>query len=61
VAHEQIIDSIPFPELRDRMILLKDRYSLAEVIHSLFVHSTIHGDDVLQHTNWELHKPWLER
>jgi len=43
------------------MILLKDRYSLPEVIHSLFLNSTIHGDDVMQHENWELHKPWLEK
>jgi len=61
IPHEQIIDSIPFPELRNRMILLKDRYALPEVIHSLFVNSTIHGDDVLSHENWELHRPWLEK
>ncbi|KIO34049.1 hypothetical protein M407DRAFT_166757 [Tulasnella calospora MUT 4182] len=61
VAHEQIIDNIPFPELRDRMILLKERYSLAEVVHTLFMNCTIHGDDVLAHENWELHKPWLEK
>jgi len=61
VPHEQIIDSIPFPEFRDRMILLKDRYLLPEVCHGLFMNCTIHGDDVLQHTNWELHRPFLEK
>ncbi|KAG8955630.1 hypothetical protein FRC04_007621 [Tulasnella sp. 424] len=61
VAHEQIIDNIPLPELRDRMILLKDRYSLAEVVHTLFSNCTIHGDDVLAHENWEVHKTWLEK
>ncbi|KAG8979054.1 hypothetical protein FRC05_009264 [Tulasnella sp. 425] len=58
---EQIIDNIPLPELRDRMILLKDRYSLAEVVHTLFSNCTIHGDDVLAHENWEVHKTWLEK
>ncbi|KAG8907228.1 hypothetical protein FRB99_005052 [Tulasnella sp. 403] len=58
---EQVIDSVPFPELRDRLILLKDRYELPAVLHSMFLNCTIHGDDVLQHTNWEIHKPWMER
>jgi len=43
------------------MILLKDRFSLAEVCHSLVMMTTIHGDDVLQHSNWELHRGWMER
>ncbi|KAG9009145.1 hypothetical protein FRB94_012417 [Tulasnella sp. JGI-2019a] len=61
VPHEQIIDSVPFAELRDRMILLKDRFSLPEVLHQVFLNTTIHGDDILQQSNWELHKPFLER
>ncbi|KAG8966673.1 hypothetical protein FRC03_011508 [Tulasnella sp. 419] len=61
VAHEQIIDAVPFPELRDRLILLKDRFSLPEVMHLLFLYTTIHGDDVLQHGNWEVQKQWMDR
>ncbi|KAG8862309.1 hypothetical protein FRB96_001888 [Tulasnella sp. 330] len=61
IPHEQIIDSVPFADLRDRMILLKDRFSLPDVLHQMFLNATLHGDDILQQSNWELHKPWMER
>ncbi|KAF8520099.1 hypothetical protein JB92DRAFT_2896191 [Gautieria morchelliformis] len=61
VEHEGIIDGIPHPELRNRMILLRGRFNLAECIHSYLGSTSIHGDDVLAHANWEIHEPWLKQ
>ncbi|KAF8528901.1 hypothetical protein BU17DRAFT_73155 [Hysterangium stoloniferum] len=61
VEHEGIIDGIPHPELRNRMILLRGRFNLAECIHKYLTSTTIHGDDVLAHANWEIHEDWLKQ
>ncbi|KAF8592500.1 hypothetical protein K439DRAFT_1625854 [Ramaria rubella] len=61
VEHESIIDGIPHPELRNRMILLRGRFNLADCIHSYLTATTIHGDDVLAHANWEIHESWLKQ
>ena len=74
---EGIIDGIPHPEIRNRMILLRGRmlllllissdganlgrFNLAECIHSYLGSTTIHGDDVLAHANWEIHENWLRQ
>jgi len=61
IEHEGIIDGIPHPDLRNRMILLRGRFNLAECIHQYLTSTTIHGDDVLAHANWEIHEDWLKR
>ncbi|KDQ64743.1 hypothetical protein JAAARDRAFT_64581 [Jaapia argillacea MUCL 33604] len=61
VPHESAIDRIPHPELRDRMILLRGRYDLVDCLHDYRASVTIHGDDVLAHSNWEIGDVWLNR
>ncbi|KAH9844049.1 uncharacterized protein C8Q71DRAFT_26635 [Rhodofomes roseus] len=61
VPHESVIDAIVHPELRDRMILLRGRFDLVDCLHDYRNEVTIHGDDVLAHTNWELSETWLHR
>ncbi|KAG6911677.1 hypothetical protein DXG01_007927 [Tephrocybe rancida] len=51
IPHESVIDGILHAELRDRMILLRNyRRSV-----------TIHGDDVLAHSNWEIGEKFLRQ
>ncbi|KZT12981.1 uncharacterized protein LAESUDRAFT_754012 [Laetiporus sulphureus 93-53] len=61
VPHESVIDAILHPELRDRMILLRGRFDLVDCLHDYRSAVTIHGDDVLAHTNWEISETWLQR
>lgn len=61
IAHEGVIDSILHPELRDRMILLRSRFDLVECLHDYRTAVTIHGDDVLAHSNWEISESWIRR
>ncbi|EJT97594.1 hypothetical protein DACRYDRAFT_111635 [Dacryopinax primogenitus] len=56
-----IIDGIPAPVMRDRMILLKGRYDLVDCMHEFLKGITIHGDDVLAYTNWEVSEVWLKK
>ncbi|OWT36314.1 hypothetical protein J008_05776 [Cryptococcus neoformans] len=59
VPHEHAIDGICFPSLRDRMILLRGRYDLVEVFHSLLAEFTLHGDDVLDHRSYEVSEKFI--
>jgi len=43
------------------MILLRGRYDLVDCLHDYRAAVTIHGDDVLAHTNWEIGETWLRR
>ncbi|KAI9510419.1 hypothetical protein F5148DRAFT_1179216 [Russula earlei] len=61
VPHESVIDRIPHPDLRDRLILLRGRFNLVDCLHDFTSAVTIHGDDVLAHTNWEIGEVWLRR
>ncbi|KAI0069014.1 hypothetical protein BV25DRAFT_1925416 [Artomyces pyxidatus] len=61
VPHESVIDRIPHPELRDRLILLRGRFNLVDCLHDYATAVTIHGDDVLAHSNWEIGETWLRR
>ncbi|KAF8325279.1 uncharacterized protein EI90DRAFT_3073689 [Cantharellus anzutake] len=61
VPHDNLIDGIVYPEIRDRMILLKDRFDLAECLSMFLWTSIVHDDDVLAHSNWELGEDWLRR
>ncbi|TDL29281.1 hypothetical protein BD410DRAFT_779642 [Rickenella mellea] len=61
VPHEGIIDGVVYPELRDRMILLRAQIDLVDCLHDLRKSVTLHGDDVLAHSNWELSEKWLRR
>ncbi|KAI0356632.1 hypothetical protein OH77DRAFT_1477874 [Trametes cingulata] len=61
IPHQSVIDGVLHPELRDRMILLRDRFSLVDCLHDYRYAVTIHGDDVLAHNNWEIAESWLKR
>ncbi|THH33731.1 hypothetical protein EUX98_g410 [Antrodiella citrinella] len=61
IPHESVIDNILHPELRDRMILLRGRFDLVDCMHEYRGAVTIHGDDVLAHSNWEISESWLKR
>ncbi|EJD01041.1 uncharacterized protein FOMMEDRAFT_141779 [Fomitiporia mediterranea MF3/22] len=61
VPHESVIDGIPHPELRDRMILLRGRFDIVDALHEYAKSLTLHGDDVLAHNNWEIGESWLRR
>jgi hypothetical protein len=61
INHESLIDCILHPELRDRMIHLRGRFDLAECLFEYKDAVTIHGDDVLTHTNWEISEFWLRK
>lgn len=61
VNHESIIDRIINPELRDRIILLRGQFSLADCLYDYKKAIKVHGDDVLAHCNWELSEWWLQK
>ncbi|KAI0721870.1 hypothetical protein C8T65DRAFT_170219 [Cerioporus squamosus] len=61
IPHESVIDGVLHPELRDRMILLRERFNLVDCLHDYRHAVTIHGDDVLAHNNWEISESWLQR
>ncbi|GLB33631.1 putative protein with domain of unknown function (DUF3425) [Lyophyllum shimeji] len=61
IPHESVIDGILHAELRDRMILLRNRYDLVECLIDFKRSVTIHGDDVLAHTNWEIGEKFLRQ
>ncbi|KAF9008882.1 hypothetical protein BDQ17DRAFT_1301065 [Cyathus striatus] len=61
VPHESVIDRILHPELRDRMILLRGRYDLVDCLIDYRHAVTIHGDDVLAHSNWEIGEKFLRK
>jgi len=61
VPHEHVIDRVLHPELRDRMILLRGRFDLVDCLFDYRDHVTLHGDDVLSHSNWEISETWLRR
>lgn len=60
MPHEHAIDGILFPSIRDRMILLRGRYDLVEAFHGYITEFTLHGDDALDHRNWEGSEKWLK-
>lgn len=61
IPHESVIDGIVHSELRDRMILLRNRYDLVECMLDYRRAVTIHGDDVLAHTNWEIGESFVRQ
>jgi len=61
VPHESVIDEILHPELRDRMILLRNKFDLVDCLHDYRIAVVIHGDDVLAHSNWEIGEKWLRK
>ncbi|KAG2146649.1 hypothetical protein DEU56DRAFT_785642 [Suillus clintonianus] len=61
INHESIIDRIIYPELRDRIILLRGQISLADCLFDYKKAIKLHGDDVLAQHNWELAEWWLRK
>ncbi|KAG7097146.1 hypothetical protein E1B28_004524 [Marasmius oreades] len=61
VPHESVIDRILHPEVRDRMILYRNRFDLVDCLLDYRNDVTIHGDDVLAHSNWEIGEKWLRK
>ncbi|WVQ94504.1 hypothetical protein IAU59_001583 [Kwoniella sp. CBS 9459] len=60
VPHEHAIDGIIFPTVRERMIILRGRYDLVEVFHSMMNEFAIHGDDILDYNNYEVSEKFIE-
>ncbi|GAA5940875.1 uncharacterized protein JCM15063_000906 [Sporobolomyces koalae] len=61
VPHSAVFDGIIFPSLRDRLILLKDQYPIAELTQDLIRAIRIHGNDLLLAENWELSEEFLKK
>ncbi|KAG2043031.1 hypothetical protein BDR03DRAFT_1088033 [Suillus americanus] len=61
INHESVIDRIIYPELRDRIILLRGQISLADCLFDYKKAVKLHGDDVLAQHNWELAEWWLRK
>ncbi|KAG2158843.1 uncharacterized protein EDB93DRAFT_1245407 [Suillus bovinus] len=61
INHESVIDRIIYPELRDRIILLRGQFSLADCLFDYKKAIKLHGDDVLAQHNWELAEWWLRK
>ncbi|KAF8450826.1 hypothetical protein L210DRAFT_3756331 [Boletus edulis BED1] len=61
INHESVIDRIVHPGLRDRIILLRGQFSLADCLFDYKKAIKLHGDDVLAHSNWELPEWWLRK
>nr|XP_019004725.1 uncharacterized protein I203_02849 [Kwoniella mangroviensis CBS 8507]OCF68186.1 hypothetical protein I203_02849 [Kwoniella mangroviensis CBS 8507] len=60
IPHEHAIDGILFPSIRDRMILLRGEYDLVEVFRAMLAEFELHGDDVLDHNNYEISERFIE-
>ncbi|KIM45986.1 hypothetical protein M413DRAFT_441044 [Hebeloma cylindrosporum] len=61
VPHESVVDAVLHPELRDRMILLRQRFELVDCLMDLRSSVIIHGDDVLAHSNWEMGEKFIRK
>ncbi|KAF9484001.1 hypothetical protein BDN70DRAFT_873144 [Pholiota conissans] len=61
IPHESVVDVVLHPELRDRMILLRQRFELADCMMDLRQSVIIHGDDVLAHSNWEVGEKFIRK
>ncbi|KAG0705488.1 hypothetical protein DFH29DRAFT_996809 [Suillus ampliporus] len=61
INHESVIDRLIYPELRDRVILLRGQFSLADCLFDYKKAIQLHGDDVLAQHNWELSEWWLRK
>ncbi|GAA5819952.1 hypothetical protein JCM11251_005423 [Rhodosporidiobolus azoricus] len=61
VPHHPFFDGIIFSSMRDRLILLKDQYSVDELIQDFTVAIQIHGDDLLSPDAWELSETFLKK
>ncbi|KAG1814645.1 uncharacterized protein BJ212DRAFT_1361099 [Suillus subaureus] len=58
---QSVIDRIIYPDLRDRIILLRGQFSLADCFFDYQKAIKLHGDDVLAQHNWELAEWWLRK
>ncbi|KAG1816850.1 uncharacterized protein BJ212DRAFT_1353644, partial [Suillus subaureus] len=58
---QSVIDRIIYPELRDRIILLRGQFSLADCFFDYSKAIKVYEDDVLSHHNWELAEWWLRK
>jgi len=61
MPHESIIDGVLHPEVRDRMIMFRGRYDLVDCLHDYRLSVNVHGDEILNHANWEISEKWLRR
>lgn len=41
------------------MILFRGQYDLVEAFHRMLNEFKVHGQDVLDHRNWEVSEEWL--
>ena len=48
-------------EFSDPLIFRTGRFDLVDALHDYTKSLTLHGDDVLAHSNWELGESWLRQ
>ena len=61
IPHEYVIDGLPFPSMRDRMILLRGQYDLVSALTDIVMSFSVHGEDVLNHESWEIGEDWIKK
>ncbi|SAM05009.1 hypothetical protein [Absidia glauca] len=61
VPHDQRIDLIPTPHMRDRMIIFRDLFDLDGCLHLLASEAVFHGGDPSVAANWEVPTRFFEK
>ncbi|TFK29300.1 hypothetical protein FA15DRAFT_664224 [Coprinopsis marcescibilis] len=61
IPHESVLDRLLHPELRDRVILNRGKFDLVDLLLDFRKFTTIHGDDVLAHGNWEIDEGFFRK
>ncbi|CEH15767.1 Protein of unknown function DUF3425 [Ceraceosorus bombacis] len=59
VPHDKLLDAIPFPGVRDNLILKEHEYNVEEVIIGLTEYTRLHGEDPMLMASWELELPFM--
>jgi hypothetical protein len=59
VPHDQFIDGIIWPQMRDNLIMHKATFDLADCLHELLMNSIIHSDDITDTDAWEVGEGWF--
>lgn len=59
VPHDNFIDGIVWPHLRDKLIVNKGTFDLADCLHELLSNTIIHSDDPIDTDAWEVGEGWF--
>jgi len=60
-SHDRLIDGMIWPNVRERLINMQDRFDTKLVLGDMLDHLEIHREDVLDQSNWELKEPFLRK